>query len=161
MMTARTQWLQSSGFAVCLAGFMLAPAARAQKPAAAKPAPFAGSPIVRDPTDLPAPLAQQALADLPPGRVRRVELTAQELVAPLDPANGVSYEYWTFNGKVPGPMIRVRVGDTVEVTLRNNAGDRMAHSIDLHAALGPGGGAALMQVPPGQEKTFSFVATTP
>lgn len=161
-MTAHNRLFQASGFAVCLAGLMLAPPrARTQKPAAAKPAPFTGSPIARDPSDLPAPLGRQPLADLPPGNARRVLLTAQELVAPLDPANGVSYDYWTFNGKVPGPMMRVQVGDTVEVTLRNNVGNRMAHSIDLHAALGPGGGAALMQVPPGQEKTFSFVATTP
>ncbi|HXE31182.1 MAG TPA: multicopper oxidase domain-containing protein [Terriglobales bacterium] len=104
---------------------------------------------------------QRPLADLPPAHVQRVLLTAREVDALLDPDNGVSYHYWTFNGKVPGPMIRVRVGDTVEVTLRNSAGDRMVHSIDLHAALGPGGGAALMQVPPGQERTFSFVATTP
>ncbi|MGH9474046.1 MAG: multicopper oxidase domain-containing protein [Terriglobales bacterium] len=123
--------------------------------------PVPRSAIVRNPSDLPGPVAQRPLANLPPAGVVRVVLTAEELDGLVDPANGISYRYWTYNGKVPGPMIRVRVGDTVIVTLRNNPDSRMVHSIDLHAALGPGGGAALMQVPPGQERTFSFVATTP
>ena len=79
----------------------------------------------------------------------------------LDPASGTTYHYWTFNGKVPGPMIRVRQGDMVEVTLRNDARSRMVHSVDFHAALGPGGGAAFSQTIPGQAKTFTFQATTP
>ncbi|MGH9394608.1 MAG: multicopper oxidase domain-containing protein, partial [Terriglobales bacterium] len=139
--------------------FPLAGLEAQSKPAALAPA--SGWSVVRDPSDLPGPVGKQPLADLPPAHVVRVLLTAQEVVAPLDPDNGLFYRYWTFNGKVPGPMIRVREGDTVVVTLRNNADDHMAHSIDLHAVLGQGGGAALMQVPPGQERTFSFVATTP
>lgn len=58
-------------------------------------------------------------------------------------------------------MIRVRQGDMVEVTLRNEAHSRMVHSVDFHAALGPGGGAAFSQAIPGQAKTFTFQATTP
>ena len=34
--------------------------------------------------------------------------------------DGVEYHYWTFNGDVPGQMIRVREGDTVEVEFSNN-----------------------------------------
>ncbi len=79
----------------------------------------------------------------------------------LDPSVGTTYRYWTFNGKVPGPMIRVRQGDTVEVTLRNDESSHMVHSVDFHAALGPGGGAAFSQAIPGQSKTFTFQATTP
>ena len=37
----------------------------------------------------------------------------------------------------------------------------MVHSVDFHAAIGPGGGAELSQVVPGQSKTFTFQATTP
>jgi nitrite reductase (NO-forming) len=58
-------------------------------------------------------------------------------------------------------MIRVRQGDTVEVTLRNDASSHMAHSVDFHASLGPGGGAAFSQTIPGQSKMFTFQATTP
>ena len=111
--------------------------------------------IVRDPSDLPPPVGNRAPA------VVRVTLTSKELVGALDPASGTTYRYWTFNGKVPAPFIRVRQGDTVEVTLVNPKDSTMVHSLDFHAAIGPGGGAALTQVPPGQSKTFSFQATTP
>jgi copper-containing nitrite reductase len=90
-----------------------------------------------------------------------VTLTSKELVGALDPASGTSYRYWTFNGKVPAPFIRVRQGDTLEVTLVNPKDSTMVHSLDFHAAIGPGGGAALTQVPPGQSKTFTFQATIP
>lgn len=111
--------------------------------------------IVRDPSDV-----TPSVGNRQPGVVR-VTLTAEEVVGTLDPAAGTAYRYWTFNGKVPGPMIRVREGDTVEVTLRNAADSHMAHSVDFHAALGPGGGAAFTQAVPGQSKTFTFQATTP
>jgi len=111
--------------------------------------------IVRDPSDLPPPIGNCAPA------VVKVTLTSKELVGALDPASGTTYRYWTFNGKVPAPFIRARQGDTVEVTLVNSKDSTMVHSLDFHAAIGPGGGAALTQVPPGQSKTFSFQATTP
>lgn len=111
--------------------------------------------IVRDPSDIPPSVGNRQ-----PGVVD-VMLTAEEVVGTLDPSAGTTYRYWTFNGKVPGPMIRVRQGDTVEVTLRNDASSHMAHSVDFHAALGPGGGAAFTQTVPGQSKTFTFQATTP
>jgi copper-containing nitrite reductase len=111
--------------------------------------------IVRDPSDLPPPIGERAPA------VVKVTLTSKELVGALDPASGTTYRYWTFDGKVPAPFIRVRQGDTVEVTLVNPKDSTMVHSLDFHAAIGPGGGAALTQVPPGQSKTFSFQATTP
>lgn len=111
--------------------------------------------IARDPTDVPSPIADRTPT------VVHVTLTAEEVVGQLDPLAGTAYRYWTFNGKLPGPMIRVRQGDAVEVTLRNEAGSHMAHSVDFHAALGPGGGAAFSQAIPGQSKTFTFQATTP
>lgn len=111
--------------------------------------------VVRDPSDLPPSVGDRAPA------VVRVTLTSKELVGVLDPASGTTYRYWTSNGKVPAPFIRVRQGDTVEVTLENSKGSQMVHSLDFHAAIGPGGGAALTQVPPGQSKTFTFQATTP
>lgn len=123
--------------------------ADAPKAASAKPVD-----IVRDPADVPPPVG-----DRPPTTVH-VSLTAEEVTGELDPGSGTTYRYWTFNGKVPGPMIRVRQGDTIEVTLRNDAHSHMVHSVDFHAALGPGGGAAYSQTLPGQTKTFTFRATT-
>ena len=115
----------------------------------------AAADIARDPSDLPPPIVDRAPA------VVHVKLVAREMIGQLDGETGTTYRYWTFNGKVPGPFVRVRQGDTVEITLQNDKSDMMVHSIDLHAALGPGGGSALSQVPPGQTKTFSFQATTP
>ncbi len=86
----------------------------------------------------------------------KVELEAQDVQARL--ADGVGYGYWTFNGTVPGPMLRVREGDHVELTLRNKAGNSAAHNIDLHAVDGPGGGASLTLVKPGESKAFRFKA---
>jgi len=111
--------------------------------------------IIRNPSDLPSPIGERAPA------VVKVTLTTKELVGVLDPASGTTYRYWTFDGKVPGPFIRVRQGDAVEVTLVNPKDSTMVHSVDFHAAIGPGGGAAFTQVPPGQSKTFSFQAGTP
>ena len=67
----------------------------------------------------------------------QVELEAVELVGKL--ANETTYTYWTFNGKVPGPFLRVRVGDTVELTFKNREDSRMIHSVDLHAVDRPRG----------------------
>jgi nitrite reductase (NO-forming) len=111
--------------------------------------------IARDPTSLPAPIGERLPA------IVRVTLTARELDGALDPESGTTYHYWTFDGTAPGPMIRVRQGDTVEITLRNDAGSLMQHSLDFHAALGPGGGAQYSSVPPGETRTFTFGATTP
>lgn len=111
--------------------------------------------IVRDPSDLPPPIGDRAPA------VVKVTLTSKELFGVLDAASGTTYRYWTFNGKLPGPFIRARQGDMIEVTLVNPKDSTMVHSVDLHAAIGQGGGAALLQVPPGQSKTFTFQATTP
>ena len=64
----------------------------------------------------------------------------------------------TFNGSVPGPAIVVCLGDWVELTIKNLAGNRFAHSIDLHAATGTMSGGAASVVGPGQQTTFQFQA---
>ena len=109
--------------------------------------------ISQKPEDVPPPIGNRG-----PQTVR-VDLVTVELEARL--AEGTTFGYWTFNGKVPGPMLRVRVGDTVEVHLKNADGSSMLHSVDFHAATGPGGGAAATQTNPGEEKSFRFKALTP
>jgi nitrite reductase (NO-forming) len=88
-----------------------------------------------------------------------VRLEAKEYVGPL--AGGVQYKFWSFNGTVPGPMIRVREGDTVELHLANHAGSTMPHNIDLHALNGPGGGSNASLVNPGEEAVFQFTVAHP
>ena len=76
-------------------------------------------------------------------------------------ADGVEYEFWTFGDSVPGPLVRVREGDAVELHFKNNAASKFPHSIDLHAVTGPGGGAKITQTAPGQEKAFLWKALNP
>jgi nitrite reductase (NO-forming) len=107
---------------------------------------------------LPAPELAPPVTRTEPAYVR-YDLTTQKVTALM--ADGVAYDYWTFNGTVPGPMLRVREGDTVEIDLHNPADAGVTHSIDLHAVSGPGGGASVMQVQPGQDGSFKFEALTP
>jgi nitrite reductase (NO-forming) len=116
-------------------------------------APVVTNSVVRAPTDLPGPLNRST-----PETVR-VDLETIEVEARL--ADGASYKFWTFNGKLPGPFIRVRVGDTVEVHLKNDASSEFAHSVDFHAVTGPGGGAVATQTKPGGETMFTFKALNP
>jgi nitrite reductase (NO-forming) len=109
--------------------------------------------ISRDPADLPAPLAKR-----PPQTVR-VDLVTEEIEGRL--AEGTTFGYWTFNGKVPGPFLRVRVGDTLDVHVTNSGESAMIHSVDFHAATGPGGGAAVLQVEPGKEKSMTLKMLVP
>lgn len=109
--------------------------------------------IAADPSAVPS-----ALTYTEP-QVVKIELEAVELTANI--AEGDSYTYWTFDGQVPGPFLRVREGDTVELTLTNNENNKNHHSIDLHAVTGPGGGADATTVEPGQSKTVTFKALNP
>jgi nitrite reductase (NO-forming) len=76
-------------------------------------------------------------------------------------ADGTTFSYFTFDGKVPGPMLRVRQGDTVDFHLHNDATSLFPHSIDLHSVTGPGGGAVYTQTLPGGETSFTFQALNP
>lgn len=109
--------------------------------------------IVRPAADLPAPIRRDA-----PQKVV-VNLETLEVSGHL--ADGTTYTYWTFGGTVPGPMVRVRQGDTVELHLKNAPGSTQAHSIDLHAVNGPGGGAVGTQTPPGENRVITFQALNP
>ena len=104
-------------------------------------------------TEVPPPVGKRG-----PQTVR-VDLVTTELEGRL--AEGTTFGYWTFNGRVPGPMLRVRVGDTVDVHLKNSSDSAMVHSVDFHAATGPGGGAVSTQASPGDEKSFKFKALIP
>jgi nitrite reductase (NO-forming) len=115
-------------------------------------------PLPADVKPLPVPQAAGPVDRDAPAYVR-FDLTTEKVTAQM--ADGVAYEYWTFNGTVPGPMLRVREGDTVEIDLHNAADAGVTHSIDLHAVTGPGGGAKVMQVAPGQDGSFKFEALDP
>lgn len=71
------------------------------------------------------------------------------------------YDKWNFNGSVPGPFIRARVGDVVELSLTNHDESGNPHNIDCHAFLGPGGGSALTTDGEGQTKSARFLLQCP
>lgn len=86
-------------------------------------------------------------------QIRMVTVHVRHQVAP-----GVVYDAWTFDSIVPGPTIRLTVGDTVDVTLVNGA--PMPHSIDFHAAeIAPD--RAYRNVMPKDSVQFRFVARVP
>ncbi len=109
--------------------------------------------VIRNPADLPGPITDTE----PQHRV--VELTAMEVDGQLD--DGTTFHYMTFNGQVPGPMLRMRLGDTMEVRVKNQMQSILPHSIDLHAVTGPGGGAEFTQTMAGEVSSFNFKALKP
>jgi nitrite reductase (NO-forming) len=97
-----------------------------------------------------------ALPSVEAGPVLNVHLGISHHVLSIAP--GIKYEAWTFSGGVPGPVIHARQGQTVRVTLTNNA--PMPHSIDFHAArVAPN--VDFTDIAPGKSFTFSFKATDP
>jgi nitrite reductase (NO-forming) len=130
---------------------------QAQGMAAAQAAP-APKPVPDGTQPLPAPVMAPPLDHNQPTTIH-VDLETNKVTALMN--DGVAYDYWTFNGTVPGPMIRVLQGDTVELNLKNAPDSGLTHSIDLHAVLGPGGGAKYTQVPPGESATIRFQAVRP
>lgn len=88
-----------------------------------------------------------------PTRIHRQTLTVQEVVREVAP--GVTQRRWTYNGSVPGPVLRGAVGDTFEITLVNRAG--MGHSLDFHAgSLAPD--QPMRTIPPGESLVYTFTA---
>ena len=90
------------------------------------------------------------------GPVAHVHLGIADRTVSIAP--GIKYHAWTFGDTAPGPVIHVRQGQKVDVTLTNNA--MMPHSVDFHAAqVAPN--VDFADVAPGASKTFSFVASIP
>lgn len=113
-----------------------------------------------------AEMAQLTTAPNVPAPIKRttpakvvIKFEAKEYVGEL--ADGKKYKFWSFNGTVPGPMARVRVGDTVEFHLSNHKDSNFPHNIDIHAVNGPGGGAAVSLVGAGDSAVFQFKALNP
>jgi nitrite reductase (NO-forming) len=97
-----------------------------------------------------------ALPAAPTGPVAHVHLSIADRIVSIAP--GIRYRAWTFGDTAPGPVIHVRQGQKVEVTLTNKA--MMAHSVDFHAAqVAPN--VDFADVAPGASKTFGFIASVP
>ncbi|MEZ3117251.1 copper-containing nitrite reductase [Halobaculum sp. MBLA0147] len=109
--------------------------------------------VAADPTDVPEPI------DRDEPKHHEITLTVEEVRAEVE--QGVVYDYMTFDGQIPGPMIRVRQGDTISFTLENAPESVMPHNVDMHAIYGTGGGAEATHVTPGESAAERFTATYP
>lgn len=114
------------------------------------------------------PLHQLYNATPPPTITRpptTVKITLQVMEHVVQIAGDTSstpifYHAWTFNGTVPGPIIRVRVNDTVQFTLLNNANSTQGHSVDFHAIQGPPS-VYYQTAPPGGQFKVNFTVLKP
>jgi nitrite reductase (NO-forming) len=103
------------------------------------------------------PATSAALPPVPAGDLVKVQMTLKDMVVEIAP--GVKYNTWAFDGHgAPGPVVHVREGQMVEMTLTN--GGAIPHSIDFHAArIAPN--IAFRDAMPGESFTFRFRATDP
>jgi len=106
------------------------------------------------------PTVMSYAPEVPPETGRRspmvVHVDLNTSVTEIGIHNGVLYKAWTFNDHVPGPFIRAREGDTLEVTITNSDPNGMPHNLDFHAVSGPGGGGMVTTVVPGGRATARF-----
>ncbi|HTI88278.1 MAG TPA: multicopper oxidase domain-containing protein [Alphaproteobacteria bacterium] len=89
----------------------------------------------------------------------KVTLTAKEVDLPID-NKGTMHHSWTYEGQVPGPVVRITEGDTVEFALHNLSENKNSHSIDFHAAR-VDAATQFAPVKPGETKEFAFKADYP
>lgn len=89
----------------------------------------------------------------------KVTMTAKENTVVID-NKGTEYPAWTYDGTIPGPVVRVTEGDTVDFTLTNPDTNKQSHSMDFHAAV-VDVLKEFSEVKPGETKQFSFVAKHP
>jgi len=107
--------------------------------------------------------ASVALAMLAGGAVQaktvKVTMTAKEVDLPID-NKGTMYRTWTFDGEVPGKLLRVEEGDVIEFTLINDKSSKNSHSMDFHAAQ-VDVVKDFESVKPGEQGSYTFRANYP
>ena len=134
-------------------------AAASPEPSAASHDDHGGPAPVTDVTadpNAPAPVVHDPVA---PGRLEGethdidLVMTEQEMTV----APGFVQKVWTFGGTVPGPVIRVKVGDTIRVHLKNPAENQLAHSIDFHSSQ-VAWNDEMRSIAPGEELVYEWTA---
>ena len=88
-----------------------------------------------------------------------VRLEAKEYRREL--SKGVEYDFWGYNGQVPGPFVRVREGDTIEFHFKNSSDSKNTHTVDFHSMTGPCGAACVLMTEPGKESVVQAKALSP
>ena len=110
-----------------------------------EPNPEAPAYVVRDPA---APPRAE-------GELHEIELVMTE--RQMTVAEGYEQLVWTFGDEVPGPVLRVKVGDLVRITLKNPDTNAMPHSIDFHSSM-VAWNDEMRSINPGEELVYEFEA---
>ena len=145
-------------------------ACTASKPQASSGAPAAAADAMDQMSPTPAPGSERpqgngqlasvrdaTLPPLDPNPSKTLLIEAKDPV-PHEVAGGVTMDAYTFDGVVPGKVVHLRQGDTLDFTLRNSG--TMGHSIDFHAAQTPWN-INYKTIIPGQELKFTWKANYP
>jgi nitrite reductase (NO-forming) len=96
-----------------------------------------------------------------PGDTHDIDLVIEEKLMTV--ADGFSQAVWTFggtalgSGSIPGPVLRVKLGDLVRIHLRNPATSKLPHSVDFHSSL-VAWNDEMTSINPGEEKLYEFKA---
>jgi nitrite reductase (NO-forming) len=111
---------------------------------------------------------QVAIKPLDPAPVKEIRLDTTHRI--IDLAPGVKFSAWTFGNQVPGPTVRVRVGDRIKFTMTNRSDEPapgvnvtaapMMHSMDFHAAM-VSPSDKYKSIAPGQTISFEFTPNYP
>lgn len=114
-----------------------------------------------DPNAPPYTLYPGAAPALLAGEVHDIDLVIEEkeMTVQYDPKakTGFVQKVWTFGGTVPGPVIRVKVGDTIRIHLKNPATSQLAHSVDFHSSQ-VAWNDEMTSINPGKEKVYEWKA---
>jgi nitrite reductase (NO-forming) len=125
----------------------------AQPAASSAPGATTASAPVEDPNAPPYVVHDPKAPALMTGRAHDIDLPIIE--KDMTVAAGFVVHAWTFGGNVPGPTIRVSLGDTVNVHLKNTG--QMSHSIDFHASQ-TAMNHQMVEIKPGDTFTYTFTA---
>ncbi|HET9417298.1 MAG TPA: multicopper oxidase domain-containing protein [Candidatus Limnocylindria bacterium] len=117
--------------------------------------PGANAEIEPDPEAPEYVLRDATAPDLAEGETHDIELVITEREMTIAP--GIVQIVWTFGDQVPGPVLRVKVGDIVRVTLVNPETNKLPHSIDFHASL-VAWNDEMRSINPGEELVYEFEA---
>jgi len=111
--------------------------------------------VAADPNAAPYTLYPAEAPAILPGTTHDLDLVIEEKAMTVAP--GFVQRVWTFGGTVPGPVIRVKVGDTVRIHLKNPATSQLSHSIDFHASQ-VAWNDEMTSIAPGEEKLYEWKA---
>ncbi len=115
----------------------------------------AATPVEANPEAAEFVLRDPSAPERAEGEVHDIELVMSEI--PMTVAAGYEQMVWTFGDEVPGPVLRVKVGDTVRITLKNPDTNQLPHSIDFHASM-VAWNDEMRSINPGEELVYEFEA---